>query len=84
MAAQILKMQIKQSIKDFVCITDKGKRFKDSVKSRLGYRILCRRVLGEHIFYSREDQNVSQISRREFPRQYCKSLSLRMKSSSLQ
>lgn len=62
----------------------KGKRFKDSVKSRLGYRILCGRVLGEHIFYSREDQNVSQISRREFPRQYRKSLSLRMKSSSLQ
>ena len=49
----------------FVYIMDNGKHFKDSVKSRLGYRILYRRVLGEYLLYSRDDQNVSQIEQKK-------------------
>lgn len=56
MAAQILTVQ-KKSIKEFVCIMCKRKHLKDSVQSRCGYRILCGRVLGEHI--SNCDNNIS-------------------------
>lgn len=33
MAAQILPVQTKQSLKEFVCITDNGKYFKDEVQA---------------------------------------------------
>lgn len=35
MAVQILPVQIKQSLKEFVCITDKCKYFKDEVQANL-------------------------------------------------
>lgn len=35
MAVQILPVQIKQSLKEFVCITDKCEYFKDEVQENL-------------------------------------------------